>query len=152
MPRKPKLSKAEQVERDIRKWQRTQERALTMDRKAASLLKRSAVELARLHKKQAKLARELPSPAAALPAAHPTVTVDSESTGDSVPLEQLGETEVGRANRESWNATHPKRKRERKPKTEAVEPPVEVPAPVLQEREARMKAAGFRKTANRARS
>src|SRR5262245_26016364 len=52
--KKVKLTNLEQVEREMAKCHRRQERALLMERKAAGRLKRSAVELAKANKGGAK--------------------------------------------------------------------------------------------------
>jgi len=85
--KKVKLTKAEQIAAEISKWQRTQERALIMERKAATLLKRSAVELARLHKRQARQAvLDRDTRGTDAPAARLAVAVRTDGTEELVPV------------------------------------------------------------------
>lgn len=71
-----------------------------------------------------------------------------------VPLADLGETEIGRANATSWNAIPAvaKAKRQRKPKAPTVAQSVAPEIDTLhrpEQREARMEAAGFRKVSRK---
>jgi len=166
MAKKPKPSKLELCDAEIAKWHRAQERALIMERKAAKLLKRSAIEIARLMKRRAKLEREAASAAATSPeadappapaAATMPVAAEAELAMDDPKHPDLVAASEFLA---GVNAT---RKRKRKPKTltplgvnEAPEPPsISTEDPDLVEKvgaaleESRMKNLGFRKTSTR---
>lgn len=82
MPKKAKLSKAEKLNRSIERWERKQEAAVIM-------LRKSAEELLKLRRQRKRsLERETAKAIAERPA---------------VPLSELHTTEIGKANRESWN-------------------------------------------------
>lgn len=77
MPKRQRLSKAEKLNRDIARWEYKQDGAVVMLRKSAEML----LDLRRKRKRM----------------------LERETTKLSVPLSELHTTEVGKANRESWN-------------------------------------------------
>jgi len=110
MARKPKLSKAEKIDRDIRLQLRKQERAVEMQTKAARWLKSSAQALARLHRYQRKLEAKAANDLVASEALRTHRVEEAKAKeAETIPLAKLGETEIGKANAESW--PKPKRKR-----------------------------------------
>jgi hypothetical protein len=100
----------------------------------------------RLRKQVARLERPAPVKAPAPPA---PVTVPAAAApapdaaaGRAIPLAELGETEIGKANAESWNAvTKPKRRRKAPPGSETAALLHTPPAA----RKTKMEALGFRK-------
>jgi len=149
--RKVKLTKAEQIAADIGKWQRAQERALIMERKAATLLKRSAVELARLHKRQARLEHEAtrvettPKPVAL------AVAVRTDGTEEIVPVAEPQPEPVTEPSRtEAWREHRAAVKRARKakapPGSERAALHHTPPQATAEARQAKMEALGFRRT------
>lgn len=143
--KRKKLSKAEMLNRQIASWESKQDGAVVMLRKSAEML----LKLRRQRKRM--LTRETDT-LTAQPIEHPKVEAREREIADAlvetaaVPLAELPElpeTEIGKANTDAIPAVA-KAKRTRKPKA----PPGSTVAGLLvqDERAARMKALGFRKT------
>jgi hypothetical protein len=161
MARRPKPSKAEKVNRAIERWEHKQEAAVIM-------LRKSAEELLKLRRQRKRMLATAQIPRRADPgetvledavadfkasaaAEVETVIRKAIATDTPIPLEKLGETDVGKANAESWKqipaVANAKPKRQRKPKA----PPGSTAAGLLaqDDRAKRMEALGFRKTTKR---
>jgi hypothetical protein len=100
-----KLSKAQKLENEVSRWTAKKEAAIAMLIKSSAMLKQLDRTQRRLRKaNQAELAR---------------VTEEHHAKTMTIPLSELHETDIGKANAESWNEIPAVRKAAPKPEAKA---------------------------------